>query len=103
MEATVKVATEVPEPGAAMGFVAKATVTPVGAPEAVNVMVLLNPPETDVVMVEVPLLPCVTESEEGEAETVNEGVCVDEPVRAAMSPALGLPQPVTRSYPVTAE
>lgn len=97
MDPTWKVTVEVPEPGAAMGLVPKLTVTPEGAPEDESVMELLNPPETVVVMVELPLLPAVTETDEGEAERVNAGVCVVEPVNAAKRPELGLPHPVTRS------
>lgn len=84
-----------------MGLVPKVTVTPLGWPEAESVTALLNPPETAVVMVEVPVLPCATDTDDGEAEMVKDGVCV--PVSAAMRPAFGLPQPVTRSNPVTAE
>ena len=97
VEATLKVAVEEPEPGAAMEVGLKATVTPVGMPEAERATAELNPPETAVVMVELPLLPWRTESEVGEAEMAKAGVWVVEPVRAAMRPALGLPQPVTRS------
>ena len=103
VEATVKVATELPEPGAAIDAGLKATVTPVGAPEAVSAMAASNPPETEVAMVEDPLLPRTTESEVGESEMVKAGVCVVEPERAEIRPELGLPHPVTKSYPVTAE
>ena len=48
-------------------------------------------------MVEVPAAPCAMESEEGDAERVKPVAGVVDPVRAAMSPALGLPHPVTRS------
>lgn len=99
----MKVAAEVPEPGAAMEVGLKLTVTPAGAPDAVRATAELNPPETVVVMVEVPLLPAATETEAGEAEMVKAGVCDVDPVSAAMSPVLGLPHPVTRSKPVTAE
>ena len=97
LEATVKVAVELPEPGAPMEDGLKATVTPEGAPEAKSATEELNPPETAVVMVDEPVLPAVTVSADGEAETVKAGVPVDVPVRAAMRPTLGLPHPVTRS------
>ena len=103
MEATENVTVDVLEPGAAIDAGLKPTVTPVGAPDAERAMAELNPPETAVVMVEDPLLPAATETEVGEAERVKAGVCVVEPVSAAMRPAFGLPQPVTRSYPVVAE
>ena len=64
---------EVPEPGAAMEVGLKVTVTPVGWPEADKAIAELNPPETAVVIVDVPLLPCTTETEAGEAEMVKLG------------------------------
>ncbi len=63
----------------------------------------LNPPDTPVVTVELPLLPCTTDTLVGEAAIVNEGVGVVEPVNAPSNPELGLPHPVTRSKPVVAE
>lgn len=97
VEATVKVAMELPEPGAAIEAGLKPTVTPVGAPEAVSAMDASNPPETEVAMVEDPLLPRTTESVVGESEMVKAGVCVVEPERAAIRPLFGDPHPVTRS------
>ena len=97
MEATANVTVEVPEPGAAIDVWLKPTVTPAGAPDAVRPMAESNPPETAVVMVEVPLLPAATETAAGEAEIVKAGVCVEDPVSALINPLLGLPQPVTRS------
>ena len=47
-------------------------------------------------MLELPLLPCTTETEVGEAEMVKAGL-EPVPVSAAIRPALGLPHPVTRS------
>jgi hypothetical protein len=103
VEATAIVMVDVPEPGAAMDVGLKLTVTPVGWPLAVKATAALNPPETALVIVDVPLLPCTTETEVGEAEMLKAGL--DElPVRALIRPwPFGLPQPVTRSYPVTAE
>jgi len=103
VDATLKVAVEVPDPGAAMEDGLKLTVTPDGAPDADNATNELNPPETAVVIVEGPLPPAVTESVVGEAEIVKAGVPLEDPVKAAIRPAFGLPHPVTRSYPVTAE
>ena len=102
VEATANVTVEVPAPGAAIDVGLKLTVTPEGWPLAERATAALNPPETAVVMVEVPLLPCTTETAVGAAARVKLGV-EPAPVRAASSPALGLPQPVTRSKPVTAE
>ena len=97
VDATAKVAVDVPEPGAAMDVGLNVTVTPVGWPEAVNAIAESNPPETAVVIVEVPLLPSATVTEDGEAAIVNAGVWLLG-ARALISPApLGLPQPVTRS------
>jgi len=103
LEATASVAVEVPEPGAAMVDGLKPTVTPAGWPLAVSATADSNPPLTVVVMVEVPLLPCTTETEEGEGAIVKAGFWLIG-ASALISPdPLGLPQPVTRSKPVTAE
>jgi len=74
VDATVMVIVDVPEPGAAMDVGLKLTVTPVGWPPAVKPIAELKPPDTAVVIVEVPLLPCTTETEVGEAEMVKAGV-----------------------------
>ena len=68
VEATAILIVELPEPGAAIDVGLKVTVTPVGWPLAVNATAALNPFDTVVVIVEVPLLPCTTETEVGEAE-----------------------------------
>ena len=94
VEATVKVMVEVPEPGAAMDVGLKLTVTPVGWPVADKAIAESKPPETAVVIVDVPLLPCTTETEVGEAEMVKLGVD-DVPASALIRPApFGLPQPL---------
>lgn len=60
-------------------------------------MAASKPPETEVVTVDVPLLPCTTETEVGEAEMVKLGV-VDVGARALIRAApFGLPQPVAKS------
>ena len=66
-------------------------------------MLELNPPVTVLVMVEFLEPPCVTVTEEGEAERLNPGL--DElPASALINPVpCGLPQPVAKSYPVVAE
>lgn len=74
VEATAMVIVDVPEPGAAMDVGLKLTVTLVGWPLAVKAIAELKPPETAVVIVDVPLLPCTTETEVGEAEMVNAGL-----------------------------
>jgi hypothetical protein len=65
-EATVKVAVELPEPVTDDGL--KPTVTPEGWPDAERATAELNPPDAVTVMVEFPLLPDATESEDGDAE-----------------------------------
>ena len=78
------------------------TVTPAGCPEAESVTAELKPPLTVLVMVEVPEFPCSTVTDDGDAERLNPAVWVV-PASVPMSAGLGLPHPVTRSYPVTAE
>ena len=86
---------EVPAPVIEVGL--KPTVTPVGWPVADKEMAESNPPVTVLVIVEVPELPCATETEAGEAERLKPGV--DElPASALIRPApFGLPQPVAKS------
>jgi hypothetical protein len=100
-EATLIVIVEVPAPVIEVGL--KVTVTPVGWPVAVKEIAESKPSVTVLVMVEVPLFPCATVTEEGEAERLKPGP--DEvPARAVISPLpLGLPQPVAKSYPTVAE
>ena len=88
--ATVIVMVEVPAPVIAPGL--KPIVTPVGCPDAVNVTGELKPAVVVLVIVEFPEWPGATVTEAGEAERLKPGV-----VRAAINPAFGLPQPVTRS------
>jgi hypothetical protein len=94
VEATVKDTVDVPVPVMEAGL--KPTETPVGWPEADSDTAELKPPLTVLVMVEEPAPPCATVTEAGEAERVKPGAG-EAPVRAAMRPALGLPQPVTKS------
>lgn len=100
-EATLIVMVEVPAPVIEVGL--KVTVTPVGWPLADKEIAESNPPVTALVIVEVPILPWATVTEEGEAERVKPEP--DElPASAVIRPLpLGLPQPVARSYPVVAE
>lgn len=95
--ATVNVTVELPDPGAAIVDGLNPTVTPVGAPEAVSATAELKPPETAVVIVDVPELPVATETAVGDAEMANAGVCVVVPVSVVISAGVGEPQPVTRS------
>ena len=87
---------ELPPPGAGIGLGLKPTVVPDGTPEADKLIELLKPPLTVVVMVDVPCLPWVTLSEEGDAERLKPGV--EPPANALISPLpFGLPQPVAKS------
>jgi hypothetical protein len=93
VEATVSVSFDVPEPGAAMEAGLKAAVTPVGSPDADNAIAELNPPDTVVVMVEVPLLPWTTETAVGEAASVNAGEAADVTVSEIVAVCV-MPPPV---------
>ena len=73
VEATVKVNVDVPEPGAAIDVGLNAAVTPVGRPDADSATAESKPPETAVVMVDEPVLPCTTETDVGEAASVKAG------------------------------
>ena len=75
----------------------KATVTPVGWPVADKEMAESKPPVTVLVIVEVPLAPCATVTEAGEAERLKPEP--DElPASALIKPLpLGLPHPVAKS------
>jgi hypothetical protein len=75
----------------------KVTVTPAGCPEALKAIAESNPPETAVVIVEVPLLPTTTLTDVGEAARVNAGVLVAGASALIRLAPFGLPQPVTRS------
>lgn len=99
VEEAVSVSTLVP----LVGFVPNAAVTPVGRPDAASVTLPENPPRsvTEMVLV-LPAPPCVMLTLLGEAESVKLGV--EDPASALIKLApFGLPHPVTRSYPVTAE
>ena len=96
VEATAMVIVDVPEPGAAIDVGLKLTVTPVGWPLALNAIAELRPPETVVVIVEVPLLPCTTETEVGEAEIVKLGLAWAVTVSETVVVSVVLPEvPVT--------
>jgi hypothetical protein len=94
--ATVRVRVEVPEPGAAIDVGLKPAVTPVGWPVADKATAELKPPETVVVIVDVPLAPCTTETEVGAAEMVKLGTANPASALTRALP-LGLPQPVDKS------
>jgi len=88
--ATVIVMVEVPVPVIEPGL--KPTVTPVGWPLADKVTAESNPPNTVLVMVEVPEPPCAIETEVGDAERLKPGAVG--PVSALIRALpFGLPQP----------
>lgn len=67
---TVRVKSDVPEPGAAIEAGLKLPVTPEGSPDAENVIAELNPPVAAVVTTANPLWPCASDPEVGETEMV---------------------------------
>jgi hypothetical protein len=78
---------EDPEPGAAIDAGLNAAVAPVGNPDALSAIAELKPPETAVVMVLVPLAPGATDTDAGEAATVNAGaLTVSDRVAVCVSP-----------------
>jgi hypothetical protein len=96
VEATARVRVDVPEPGATIDVGLKLAVTPVGSPVADKAMEESKPPEMAAVIVDVPLIPCATETEMGEAEM--QKVARGAPARASTRAfPLGLPQPVDKS------
>ena len=82
------------------GFGLKPAVTPLGNPDALSVTLPLNPPEGVIVIVDVPVLPCVTDTLLGEADSVKLGVCVDPGQFATRFAAFTVPMPVAKSQPV---
>ncbi len=87
---------EVPDPGAAIEAGLKPTVTPVGCPVADSATAELNPPETATVRMDVPLLPCPTDTEPGAGVMLKLGV----PARCTVSVTVAVcvmlpPAPVT--------
>jgi hypothetical protein len=93
---TVKVTSDVPVPGAAMGLILKPTVTLLGSPAALKLMAELNPFKAVVVIVDVPLFPWTTVTVEGEAEMEKVGVGGPESALIRAAPFI-LPHPVARS------
>jgi hypothetical protein len=102
---SVRVEVALPFAGGVTGLVENAAVTPVGKPEALNVVAELNPPVLVTVIVLVPLAPCVTVTEAGDAATEKFGVAVEFTVRASVVDAVRLPEVpviVTVAEPVVA-
>ena len=83
-----------PDPGAAIVAGLKLTVTPVGWPEADSPIAELNPPETAVVIVDLPLEPWATESELGDGVMVKFGPIITVKVTVVLC-VMPPPVPVT--------
>lgn len=92
---------ELPAPVIEVGL--KPIVTPEGCPLAERATAESKPPVTLLEMVVDPALPCTTETDPGEAERLKPGCVELDPKSALIRLAVGLPHPVTRSYPVVAE
>ena len=89
----VSVRVEDPEPGAAIDPGLNAAVAPAGTPDALRAIAELKPPETVVAIMLVPLAPCATDIDAGEAAMLNAGtVTVRDTVVVCVTPP---PVPVT--------
>jgi hypothetical protein len=102
---SVKVEVALPFAGGVTGLVENDTVTPEGRPEALNVVAESNPFWLAMVIVLVPLLPCVTVTEVGEALTVKFGDAAAVTVSETVVVAVKLPEVpviVTVAVPVVA-
>lgn len=102
---SVRVEVRLPFAGGVTGLVENVAVTPLGRPLALNVVAELNPFWLVMVIVLVPLLPCVTVTEVGEALTVKVGAAGAFTVRAIVAVAVKLPDVpviVTVAVPVVA-
>ena len=86
-----------------VGFVPNVAVTPLGKPDAARVTLPENPPRSVTVIVLPALLPCVTLTLLGEADSVKLGDEDDGASRLIIPVVFGLPQPVHKSKPVAAE
>ena len=101
----VKVDVALPFAGGVTGFVENVAVTPEGRPDALSVVAELKPPVLVTVIVLVPLVPCVTVTDVGEALTLKAGVAVELTVSASVVVAVRLPEVpviVTVEVPVVA-
>lgn len=96
VEATVNVSDELPEPPLIVPD-PNAAVTPVGRPDAVSATEEVNDPTGETAIVVLPLDPCATDTDVGDAEILKLDDVVVPPVNALIKPVFGLPQPVTRS------
>jgi len=101
----VKVRVELPVPGAASEVGLKAAVTPEGNAEVASEIAALKPPLTEVAIMLLPELPCVTDTLVGEALKLNAGVEVAVTVRGIVKVCVippPLPLTVTLVVPAVA-
>ena len=102
---SVRVEVALPFAGGVTGLVENVAVTPLGKPDALRVVAELKPPVLVIVMVLVPLAPCVTVTEVGDAATEKFGVAVEFTASASVVDAARLPEVpvmVTVADPVVA-
>jgi hypothetical protein len=85
VEATVNVAVDVPEPGAAIEVGATVTVMPAGAPLAVRATAALKPLAIVDVIVDEPLVPCLTLTLAGDADSAKSGTGAAVTVRPTLT------------------
>jgi hypothetical protein len=102
---SVSVEVAVPFAGGVTGLVENVAVTPLGKPLALSVVAESNPPALVTVIVLVPLLPCVTVTDEGDALTLKLGEVEEFTVSETVVVAVRLPDVpviVTVAVPVVA-
>jgi hypothetical protein len=102
---SVRVEVALPFAGGVTGLVENVAVTPLGRPLALSVVAELNPPVLVMVIVLVPLVPCVTVRDAGEAPMLKLGDEAAFTVRATVVVAVKLPDVpvmVTVEVPVVA-
>jgi hypothetical protein len=102
---SVRVEVALPFAGGVTGLVENVAVTPLGRPLALSVVAESNPPVLVTVIVLVPLAPCVTVTEAGEALTLKFGDAAEFTVSATVVFAVRLPDVpvmVTVAVPVVA-
>jgi hypothetical protein len=107
VEEAVRVSTDVALPfaGGVTGLVENDAVTPLGKPVALRVVAELKPPVLVMVIVLVPLLPCVTVTDVGEALTLKLGDAAEFTVSEMVVVAVKVPDVpviVTVAVPVVA-
>src|SRR5207245_9872772 len=96
VDATVRLAVEVPDTGAAIELGVSVTVMPAGAPVAVSATAALKPPAIVDVMVDEPLAPCLMLTLAGDADSAKSGTGADVTVSVTVAVCVVVPLvPVT--------